>query len=69
MKYEISGNIYGMKLRSAEIVFASVSYKAFLLRYSAPGASYFSIWICRSRLLSEQSANFSENKGFPGMSY
>ena len=41
MKYEISGNIYGMKLRSAEIVFASVSYKAFLLRYSAPGASYF----------------------------
>ena len=51
MKYEISGNIYGMKLWIAKIVFFSVSYKAFLLRYSAPGASSFSIWLCRSRLL------------------
>ena len=56
-----SGNICGIKLGIAEVLFVSVSSKSFSLGYSVPGISSFSIWLCGSWLLIEFSLNWEKS--------
>ena len=67
-----SGNICGIKLGIAEVLFASVSSESFSSVYSAPGVSTFSIWLCASSFLIELSLNWEKawsNKSPYGSNY
>ena len=50
MPYAISssGNISGVKLEIAEVLFVSVSSESFSLGYSTSSVSSLSIWLCGS---------------------
>ena len=62
MPYAISssGNISGVKLEIAEVLFVSVSSESFSLGYSASGILSFSICLCGSWLLFEFSLNWEQ---------
>ena len=52
-----SGNICGLKLGVAEVLFVSVFFESFSLEHAALGVSSLSIWLCGSSLLIEFSLN------------
>ena len=52
-----SGDVLGIKLGTADVLFVSVSSESFWLGYSAPSVSLFLIWLCGSWLLIKFSLN------------